>query len=114
MTFEYIVGGTLAALAIAYLLYVLLWLVLRPEERAIYRTSGIDETREQGWLQYAISLLLFGLFGLLLLYILQRVQGHAYAPVTMGGTNMADLILAVISIAVVGYLVFALIRPEKF
>jgi K+-transporting ATPase ATPase A chain len=53
------------------------WLspLLRPIEKAIYRASGIDETREQRWLQYAISLLIFSLFGLLLLYILQRAQG---------------------------------------
>jgi len=68
----------------------------------------------QDFLFVLAPLVFFGLFGLLVLYILQRVQGHAYAPVTMGGTNMAELILAVISVAVMGYLVFALIRPEKF
>ncbi|MGD0205692.1 MAG: potassium-transporting ATPase subunit KdpA [Dehalococcoidia bacterium] len=32
------------------------WLspVLRPIKKAIYRASGVDERREQGWLQYAI------------------------------------------------------------
>ncbi len=53
------------------------WLspVLRPVEKGIYRAAGIDETREQGWLQYAVSLLIFSLLGLLLLYVLQRIQG---------------------------------------
>ena len=53
------------------------WLspVLRPVERAIYRVSGVDETREQSWLTYGVSLLAFSLVGLLVLYLLQRLQG---------------------------------------
>ncbi len=54
------------------------WLhpVLRPVERGIYRISGIDEQREQGWRGYTISLLLFNLLGFLFLYLLLRSQGH--------------------------------------
>jgi K+-transporting ATPase ATPase A chain len=66
------------------------WLspVLRPVEKVIYRAAGIDETREQRWLQYAISLLIFGLFGLLVLYILQRVQGGLFFnPQGFGAVN---------------------------
>jgi K+-transporting ATPase ATPase A chain len=68
------------------------WLspVLRPIEKAIYRASGIDETREQRWLQYAISLLIFSLFGLLLLYILQRVQGSLFFNPQGFGAVKAD------------------------
>ena len=53
------------------------WLspVLRPLERAIYRVSGVDETREQSWLTYAVSLLAFSLVGLIVLYLFQRLQG---------------------------------------
>ena len=33
----------------------------RPFERAIYRTSGIDETKEQRWNVYALALLAFSI-----------------------------------------------------
>jgi K+-transporting ATPase ATPase A chain len=54
------------------------WLspVLRPVERTIYRVSGVDETREQSWLTYAVSLLAFSLIGMLVLYALQRLQAN--------------------------------------
>ncbi len=32
----------------------------------------------------------------------------------MGGTNMADIILTIISAALMSYLFFALVRPEVF
>jgi K+-transporting ATPase ATPase A chain len=53
------------------------WLdpVLRPVERAIYAVCGVDETREQRWTGYAVSVLLFSLAGMLWLYALQRLQG---------------------------------------
>jgi K+-transporting ATPase ATPase A chain len=53
------------------------WLspVLRPVERAIYRVSGVDETHEQSWVTYAVSLLVFSLVGMLVLYAFQRLQG---------------------------------------
>jgi K+-transporting ATPase ATPase A chain len=49
--------------------------VLVPVERAIYRVSGVDETKEQGWLAYAIGLLLFSLVGLMLTFVILRTQG---------------------------------------
>jgi K+-transporting ATPase ATPase A chain len=66
------------------------WLspVLRPVERAIYRVSGVDETREQSWLTYAVSLLAFSLVGLILLYLLQRLQGSLpFNPEGMGAVK---------------------------
>ena len=33
--------------------------VLRPVERLIYRTTGIDEKREMDWKEYTIAMLLF-------------------------------------------------------
>ena len=53
------------------------WLhpVLRPVERAIYHAAGVDETREQDWRRYAVALLLFNLFGFLILYAILRGQG---------------------------------------
>jgi K+-transporting ATPase ATPase A chain len=52
------------------------WLspVLRPVERAIYWVSGIKEDREQGWIGYTISMLVFWVAGVLLLYLIERTQ----------------------------------------
>jgi K+-transporting ATPase ATPase A chain len=48
--------------------------VLRPLERAVYWCCGIDETKEQSWLIYAVAMLLFSIAGFALLYVLQRLQ----------------------------------------
>src|SRR5262245_32207805 len=52
------------------------WLdpVLRPIERLIYRSTGVDETREMRWTEYAVAMLLFSAVSILVLYLLQRVQ----------------------------------------
>jgi potassium-transporting ATPase potassium-binding subunit len=65
--------------------------VLRPVEAGFYRLAGVDPAREQGWLAYALSLLLFNLAGCALLYALLRLQ--AYLPFNpAGAANMsADL-----------------------
>jgi len=44
--------------------------VLGPLERLCYRLSGIRESVDQRWTQYAASLLAFSLFSFLLLYLL--------------------------------------------
>jgi K+-transporting ATPase ATPase A chain len=49
--------------------------ILRPLETAFYRLSGVDERADQHWLTYAISMLLFNLAGMLLLYAVLRLQG---------------------------------------
>lgn len=53
------------------------WLspVVQPVERGLYKVAGIDQSKEQGWLSYAVSLLVFSLFGLLLTYVILRTQG---------------------------------------
>src|SRR5262249_49745133 len=48
---------------------------LRPIERLIYRLCGIEEEREQVWTQYAASMLMFSVVGLLLTYLMARLQG---------------------------------------
>ena len=48
---------------------------LRPVETAIYRVSGVDETKEQGWLTYAVGLLMFSLVGLMATFVILRTQG---------------------------------------
>lgn len=49
--------------------------VLRPIERLIYRVTTVDEAHEMRWTEYAISMLLFSLVPMLVLYLMQRVQG---------------------------------------
>ncbi|MDP9250515.1 MAG: potassium-transporting ATPase subunit KdpA [Chloroflexota bacterium] len=48
--------------------------VLRPVERLIYRLSGIDETAEQDWKGYAISVLAMALVAIVIGYITLRLQ----------------------------------------
>jgi K+-transporting ATPase ATPase A chain len=50
--------------------------VLRPIERLIYKLTGVDETREMRWTEYAGSMLLFSAISMLVLYLIQRLQGH--------------------------------------
>src|SRR6185295_4528800 len=48
--------------------------VIRPVERVIYRTTGVDENREMRWTEYAAAMLLFSVVSMLVLYLIQRVQ----------------------------------------
>jgi K+-transporting ATPase ATPase A chain len=48
--------------------------VFLPIERLIYRICGVDPAQEQHWTTYTVAMLLFNFAGLLLLYLLQRVQ----------------------------------------
>ena len=50
--------------------------LLRPIEKLIYRSTGVNEDREMDWMEYAISMLLFSLVSMLVLYAIQRVQLH--------------------------------------
>ena len=49
--------------------------VLGPVERLLYRLTRVDASREMRWTEYAAAMLLFSLVSMLLLYLLQRVQG---------------------------------------
>ena len=48
--------------------------VLRPLERLLYRVTGVDETQEMRWTEYAIAMLLFSGVSMGLLYLIERVQ----------------------------------------
>ena len=48
--------------------------VLRPIERLLYRSTGVDEAQEMRWTEYAFAMLVFSLVSMLVLYFLQRVQ----------------------------------------
>jgi potassium-transporting ATPase potassium-binding subunit len=49
--------------------------VLRPIERLLYRVTGVDETHEMRWTEYATTMLMFSAVSMLLLYLIQRIQG---------------------------------------
>jgi len=48
--------------------------VLRPIERLLYRVTGVDESHEMRWIEYAITMLLFSAVSMLVLYLIQRIQ----------------------------------------
>jgi K+-transporting ATPase ATPase A chain len=48
--------------------------ILQPVERAIYKTAGVDERHEQHAVTYTVGMLLFHAGGLLILYVLMRIQ----------------------------------------
>ncbi len=48
---------------------------LRPIERLLYRVTGVDEQHEMRWTEYATAMLLFSAVSMLVLYLIQRVQG---------------------------------------
>jgi len=52
--------------------------VLRPIERLLYRLTGVDEKHEMRWTEYAISMLLFSMVSMVVLYLIQRLQ--VYLP----------------------------------
>jgi len=47
---------------------------LRPVERLIYRLTGVDETHEMRWTEYATAMLLLSVVSMVLLYVIMRVQ----------------------------------------
>jgi potassium-transporting ATPase potassium-binding subunit len=50
------------------------WRWLRVVENGVYRLAGVDPAEEQNWIGYALALLWFHLAGIVVLYVLQRVQ----------------------------------------
>jgi K+-transporting ATPase ATPase A chain len=50
--------------------------VMRPIEKLVYRLTGVDETKEMRWTEYAGSMLVFSGITMFVLYVMQRVQGH--------------------------------------
>ena len=66
--------------------------VLRPIERLIYRITGVDENHEMRWTEYAISMLLFSAVSMLLLYLIQRLQGPLpFNPQKFAAVTPTDL-----------------------
>ena len=66
--------------------------VLRPIEKVFYRLTGVEEDHEMRWTEYAISMLLFSLVSMLLLYLLERIQGFLpWNPQKLGAVSPASL-----------------------
>jgi K+-transporting ATPase ATPase A chain len=51
-------------------------LLLRPVERQIYRFAGVDPDHEMDWREYVASFIRFSLLGVVLLYVILRIQQH--------------------------------------
>jgi len=66
--------------------------IVRPVERLIYRCTFVDETREMAWKEYAVSMLLFSLVSMAVLYGFERLQGFLpFNPQKLGAVNPAPL-----------------------
>ena len=61
-------------------------------ERSFYQLAGIDPSEEMSWRQYAIDVLIFSFAGVLLTYLIQRVQGAL--PINPQGFKAVDPHLA--------------------
>jgi K+-transporting ATPase ATPase A chain len=65
--------------------------VLRPVERVIYRISGVDETVEQGWKGYTISVLMLALVSIVTVYVILRIQASLPLNANSAGPMSPDL-----------------------
>src|SRR5947209_4349516 len=66
--------------------------ILRPLERLLYRCTGVDKNHEMRWTEYAISMLLFSLVSMVVLYAIERLQGHLpFNPQKLGAVNPSAL-----------------------
>ncbi|MFM0162980.1 K+-transporting ATPase ATPase A chain [Burkholderia sp. GAS332] len=60
-----------------------------PLERLLYRIAGVDSSTEMSWKHYAIATVAFNVLGVLVLYLLLRVQGwlpgnpQAFGPMSV-------------------------------
>src|ERR1700730_3872847 len=62
--------------------------VLRPIERLLYRVTAVDENHEMRWTEYAISMLLLSLVSMIVLYLMERLQGYLpFNPQKLGAVN---------------------------
>jgi potassium-transporting ATPase potassium-binding subunit len=50
--------------------------LLRPIEKLVYRLTGVDETKEMRWTEYAGAMLMFSGVTMAALYLMQRLQGY--------------------------------------
>ena len=67
-------GGYMAAVFTGR--HTFLSFMIRPIESGFYRFCRVDENEEMSWKQYAFALLLFNGIGLVVLFLLQIIQGR--------------------------------------
>src|ERR1700756_5128873 len=66
--------------------------VLRPVERLLYRVTGVDEDHEMRWTEYAVAMLLFSMVSMVVLYLMERLQGYLpFNPQKFGAVAPAHL-----------------------
>src|SRR6201984_2296025 len=66
--------------------------VLRPIEKLLSRVAGVEENHEMRWTEYAVSMLSFSLVSMLVLYLMERVQGFLpFNPQKFGAVSPAHL-----------------------
>ncbi len=66
--------------------------VLRPIERLLYRVTAVDENHEMRWTEYAISMLLFSVVSMIVLYLMQRLQAYLpFNPQKLGAVSPAHV-----------------------
>ena len=66
--------------------------LLRPIERLIYRLTGVEEDHEMKWTEYAVAMLLFSVVSMIVLYLMQRVQGYLpFNPQKLGAVSPTAL-----------------------
>ena len=64
--------------------------VIGPVERLIYRILGIKSDEEMSWKTYALALMLFTLLGIIVLYVIELMQGILpFNPQHLGSVNPA-------------------------
>ncbi len=63
--------------------------VLRRCERLVYKLIRVDERREMGWREYSIAMLIFSAVGLLLTYLMLRLQG--FLPLNPQGFGTKEM-----------------------
>jgi len=74
--------------------------VLRPVERLLYRLTGVDEKREMHWTEYAVAMLSFSVVSLLLLYLIQRLQGYLpFNPQKLPGVDSTGFVASAFNTA---------------
>jgi K+-transporting ATPase ATPase A chain len=50
--------------------------VMRPIEKLVYRLTGVDETKEMRWTEYAGAMLVFSAVTMVALYLIERLQNY--------------------------------------
>ena len=68
---------------------VILSPIIRPVERGIYKVLRVDETVEQRWTAYAVSVIVFSFVCILALYLQQRLQ--ASLPLSQSGVTVGPV-----------------------